>query len=160
MALASPNIDYVAELVQIRERYVSATLRQRLSMVRHRLADNHVGANRLVTSVSAVEALARSLLQHLAADSQADLAAAYPRYKEWSAKSLVREYLSRKGISDLPLYFAEDNWKLFGYAVEYRNVLVHECTGLGQDKFPSLIEACEVVLDHLVKLANIREHRA
>ena len=160
MARSVPYVDYVADLLQIRDSYVAATPRQRLSIVRQRLADHHFGPNRLVTAVSAVEALARCLMQHVGASSKADLRKAYPRYKDWSAKTLVREYLAGRGISDPAAFLEEDNWKLFGYAVDFRNVLVHECTYLGLDKFPSLIAACEAVLEKLVKVGNVPDRRA
>jgi hypothetical protein len=48
---------------------------------------------------------------------------------------------------------------LFGYAVDYRNLLAHECTYLGLDKFPSLIEACEAVLEKLARLGGLNAKR-
>jgi len=63
MVWAARDIDYVAELLSVRSTYVGMSTRQRLSVIRQRLADHHFGANRLVTSVSAVEALARSLAE-------------------------------------------------------------------------------------------------
>jgi hypothetical protein len=160
MARAASNIDYLAELSQIRDAYVSATPRQRLSIARQRLQDHHFGPNRLVTSVSAVEALARCLVQHVNARSKEDLHKSYSRYRNWTATPLVREYLVKRGITDPTAFLEEDNWRLFGYAVQFRNLLVHECTYLGLDKFPSLIAACEVVLEKLVKLGNVRERRS
>ena len=155
MAHLAANVDYVADLATIRESYISATPQQRLHIIRQRLEDHHFGPNRLVTAVSAVEALARCLLQHVGARSKADLRANYPRYKKWVATSLVREYLAKRGVTDPSAFLEQDNWKLLGYAVEFRNVLVHECTYLGLDKFPSLIEACEVVLAKLVALGRV-----
>jgi hypothetical protein len=99
-------------------------------------------------------------MQHVGATSKDDLRDAYPRYKNWTAKTLVREYLAKRGVTDPSAFLEEDNWSLFGYAVEFRNLLVHECTYLGLDKFPSLIAACEVVLEKLVKLGNVRDRRA
>jgi hypothetical protein len=160
MARLAFGVDYAADLQTIRDNYIAATPRQRLSIIRQRLADHHFGPNRLVTAVSAVEALARCLLQHVGARSKADLTSAYPKYKRWVATSLVREYLARRGISDPVAYLEEDNWKLLGYAVEFRNLLVHECTYLGLDKFPSLIEACEAVLNKLAKLGRVPERKA
>ena len=160
MARTAKNVDYVADLLKIRELYIAATPRQRLSIVRQRLEDHHFGPNRLVTAVSAVEGLARCLLQHLGAKSKDDLRKVYPKYKDWTAKSLVREYLAKCGISDPAAFLEEDNWKLFGYAVDFRNVLVHECTYLGLDKFPSLIGACEAVLEKLVILGKVPDRRA
>lgn len=40
-------------------------------------------------------------------------------------------------------------------AVDYRNLLAHECTYLGLDKFPSLIDGCEEILEKLVELAGL-----
>lgn len=159
MARAVPDIDYVAQLLSIRENYVSATPRQRLSVIRQRLEDHHFGPNRLVTAVSAVEALARSLAMNHKAKSKQERKKLYSKYKDRSPKSLVAEYLTAHGIEDLHAFFGEDTWRLFGYAVDYRNLLAHECTYLGLDKFPSLIEACSDVLNSLAKLGRIRETR-
>lgn len=160
MARAVPGIDYVAQLLSIRENYVSATPRQRLSIIRQRLEDHHFGPNRLVTAVSAVEALARSLAMNHKAKSKEELKKLYSKYKDRSPKSLVAEYLTARGIADIHGFFGEDTWRLFGYAVDYRNLLAHECTYLGLDKFSSLIEACSDVLNSLARLGRIREKRA
>ena len=159
MVRAAKGIDYVAELLSVRNTYVGMNSSQRLSIIRQRLVDHHFGANRLVTSVSAVEALARSLAMNRQAISKAALRALYPKYKKRAPKSLVSEYLAAHGITDPANYFGEDTWRLFGYAIDYRNMLVHECTYLGLDKFPSLIEACEEVLNALAKLGQVRERR-
>jgi hypothetical protein len=156
---AVPGIDYVAELATIRANYVTATPRQRLAVIRQRLDDTHFGPNRLVTAVSAVEALARSLSMHAKAKSKAELSMLYPKYRDRSPKALVREYLELNGVGDPKAFFAEDTWLLFGYAVEYRNLLAHECTYLGLAKFPSLIDACSEVLARLAKLGRVREPR-
>jgi hypothetical protein len=83
----------------------------------------------------------------------------YRRYRDRAPKSLIEEYLRAKGKNDPKNFFGEDNWKLFGYAVDYRNLLAHECTYLGLDKFPSLIEACEAVLEKLVQLGGLNAKR-
>jgi hypothetical protein len=156
MARAAHGIDYVAELLSIRDAYVTATPRQRFSIIRQRLEDHHFGPNRLVTSVSAIEALARSLALNHRAGTKSRIKKLYPRYRDRAPKTLVAEYLKSRGVDDANSFFGEDNWKLFGYAVEYRNLLVHECTYLGFDKFPSLIEACEAVLGKLAQLGGLR----
>jgi hypothetical protein len=159
MARLASDIDYVAELAKIRESYVTATPRQRLSIIRQRLEDHHFGPNRLITAVSAAEALARSLAMHHRARTRAELKKLYAKYRDRSPKTLVQEYLTDKGVSDADAFFEEDNWRLFSYAVEYRNLLAHECTYLGLDKFPSLIEACEAIVTRLAKLGGVRERR-
>ncbi len=157
MVFAATGIDYEADLAIIRSKYISATPRQRLSIIRQRLEDHHFGPNRLVTAVSAVEGLARSLAMHAAARSKSEFAILYPKYSHRKPEGLIREYLQFKGITDPDIYFAEDTWRLFGYAVKYRNLLAHECTYLGLEKFPSLIKACEEVLSALVKLGRVPE---
>ena len=157
MTYAAPDIDYVAELLSIRDAYVCATPRQRLSIIRQRLEDHHFGPNRLVTAVSAVEALARSLAMNHKAKSKKDIKKLYPKFKDRSPKTLVLEYLKVRGIDDPTTFFGEDTWRLFGYAVEYRNLLAHECTYLGLDKFPTLIKACNEILNSLAKLRRVRE---
>ena len=155
MARAANGVDYVAELLKIRDMYATATPRQRLSIIRQRLEDHHFGANRVVTSVSAVEALARCLVLHRHAKSKADKRKFYAQFQGRKPKSLVEEYLKSRGVDDPTAFFGEDNWRLFRYAVDYRNLLTHECTYLGPDKFPSLIEACEAVLEKLAKFGGL-----
>jgi hypothetical protein len=157
MTLAAVGIDYEAELLAIRKNYICATPRQRLSIIRQRLEDNHFGPNRLVTAVSAVEALARTLAMNQKAQTKAELDNIYPKYKNRAPKSLVKEYLLTRGISEPEAYFGEDTWSLFGYAIDFRNLLAHECTYLGLDKLPSLIEACNEVFESLVKLGRVYE---
>jgi len=159
MARAAHGIDYVAELAKIRQAYASAMPSQRLAVIRLRLEDHHFGPNRLVTSVSAVEGLARSLALRAKAKTKANMLKLYPRYRDRPPKSLIEEYLRSKGITDLDGFFGDDTWKLFGYAVNYRNLIAHECSYLGLDKFPSLIEACEHVLEKLVQTAGLRGKR-
>jgi hypothetical protein len=157
MTRAVNGVDYEAELLSIRENYVCATPRQRLSVIRQRLEDHHFGPNRLVTAVSAVEALARALAMNHRCKSKTELNKLYPQYRNRPPKPLVKEYLLAKGIADPDTYFGEDTWRLFGYAIDYRNLLAHECTYLGLDKFPSLIDACNEILESLAKLGRVRE---
>jgi hypothetical protein len=157
MTRAAFGVDYEADLISIREKYVCATPRQRLSVIRQRLEDHHFGPNRLITVMSAVEALARALAMNHICKSKAELNKLYPKYRNRAPKSLVKEYLLSKGITDPDTYFGEDTWRLFSYAIEYRNLLAHECTYLGLDKFPSLIDACNEILNSLAKLGRVRE---
>jgi hypothetical protein len=149
------ELDYIAELEQIRSTYICSLPRQRLHVISQRLENPTHGPNLLVTYVSAVEALARSLAMNGKARTKAELKALYGKYRDREAKSLVTEYLSSQGKTNPADVFGSDTWRKFGYAVSYRNMLVHECTYLGQDKYPHLIEACKVVLDNLAGLAGL-----
>ena len=54
-------------------------------------------------------------------------------------------------------YFPEDTWALYGYAVKFRNLVMHECTYLGDDKTKSLIQAAREVLEALREIAGLHE---
>ena len=155
MVQARSDIDYVEELLQLRDVYVNVHPQARLGVIRKRLAANEIGPAKLITVVSAVEALARSLMLHRACSRDESPASVYPRFKPKEADQLVEQFLATANIQDPARHFAEDTWQLFRYAVNYRNLLVHECTYLGQDKYPSLIAACDEVLDSLVHLGGL-----
>jgi hypothetical protein len=91
------------------------------------------------------------------ARSKSEIEILYPKYSHRKPEGLIQEYLQFKGINDPDTFFMEDTWRLFGYAVKYRNLIAHECTYLGLEKFPSLIKACDEVLSALVKLGRIPE---
>lgn len=147
--------DYLAELEKIRAAYVSSLPRQRLHVISQRLDNPTHGPNLLVTFVSAVEALSRSLAMHAKGRTKAQLKQLYGKYRDREVKSLIAEYLTSRGHDSPGDFFGADTWRKFGYAVSYRNMLVHECTYLGQDKYPHLRQACQVVLDRLTGLAGI-----
>jgi hypothetical protein len=157
MTRKAHGVDYEAELATIRKTYICATPRQRLQIIRQRLGDHHFGPNRLVTAVSAVEALARTLAMHACYKTKVEISTSYSKYRNRKPEGLIREYLESREIADPKAFFAEDTWQLFGYAVQYRNLLAHECTYLGMDKFPSLIDACEEILSALAKLGRVRD---
>ena len=146
--------DYIAELERIRAAYVSSPPRQRLHVISQRLDNPMHEPNLLVTYVSAVEALSRSLAMHAKGHTKAQLKQLYGRYRDREVKSLIAEYLVSRGHDSPGDFFGSDTWRKFGYAVSYRNMLVHECTYLGQDKYPHLSQACQVVLAKLVGLAG------
>ena len=116
-----------------------------------------IGATKLVTIVSGVEALARSLLVHHRNLSEVEIMQLYEEYKFKKPESLVAEYLKTHGNNDCSTYYQKDTWTLFQQAVNFRNLIVHECTYLGQDKYPSLIVSCEEVLSSLIKLGMLRD---
>ena len=157
------SAEYDAHLAELRRLYVEATPRQRYGMGRNLINNPKHGPNVLVACVSAVEGLARSLAMHQdalarvsAADVKSELSAIYPRYKHKGAEELIEQYLAIAGLPSPRQYFGEDTWEQLHYAVEYRNVLAHECTYLGQDRSPALIEACQRVLHRLAEAGGLK----
>jgi hypothetical protein len=138
-----------SHLADLRCLYVEATPRQRLSVAKQRIQNPEHDPNRLIAYVSAVEGFARTLCMHLHAKSKAELSAIYPEYRWRGAEELIVEYLAAKGFGAPATHFEEGVWDLFCYAVQYRNLLAHECTYLGLDRSPGLIDACRTVLRKL-----------
>jgi hypothetical protein len=127
----------------------------RLNVALQRIGNSEHEPNLLVTRVSAVEALARSLLVHHHAKGDTELMHIYERYRSKGPQALVEEYFRAKCASSPADVLGNDTWELFDHAVYYRNLLVHECTYLGQDKTPVLIEACRSVLLKLAVSAGL-----
>ncbi|NLR74896.1 hypothetical protein [Leeia aquatica] len=159
MEIMNPEIDYAAECDSLRAAYVRAHPQQRLKVIMQRIAQQEIGATRLVTMVSAVEALARSLVVNSVAaktNQKLDIEGAYKKFRNGKPEDMVRMVLEHYDKGDPGLFFQGDTWDLFRLAVDFRNLIVHECTFLGQDKYPALIWACEEVLNALKEVAGLK----
>ena len=156
------NTEYDVELANLRKVYVEAMPRQRYSIGRQRIQNLEHGPNVLVACVSAVEGLARSLAMHSEAlranpsDLKSKLSLIYPNYRHKAAEELIEQYLISAGMPKPAELFGPDTWEQFHYAVQFRNVLAHECTYLGQHLSPVLIEACQRVLHKLAEAAGLK----
>ena len=155
MAKINPLIDFVTEEAELRRVYISAPAQSRLNIISKRLNQSEIGSVKLVTSVSAIEALARSLVVNLRTTPQDEISNIYKKYRNKKPEELVEEFLEHHGHSDCSVFFKNDTWNLFKNAVNFRNLIVHECTYLGQDKYPKLILACDEVLDSLIKISKL-----
>jgi len=156
MAKKNPQVDYVSELDRIRSIYLHSTPKQRYQIIEDRIEDDQFnGPNKLVTMVSAVEAFLRCLLIHASTHNDADRSTKYLEYRHASVKKMLPLVFNTFSISDPRGYLGEDTLELLEHAVDYRNMLVHDCTYLGGDKFPAMIEACEEVLEVLATLAKV-----
>jgi hypothetical protein len=145
----------IKQLQEVRDSYVSAYPHQRYGIAIQRINYPEAEPNVLVTHVSSVEGLARSLVMHKRSASRSDLPRLYPRFKTREAASLVKEYVELVG-KEPGDYFGQDVWAGFKLAVSWRNLIVHECTYLGTSDFSPLVHCCNEVLEGLVKLSGIR----
>ena len=141
--------DYADLLARLRHDYIEATPKQRLHVARQRIRYPGHRPNRLVTYVAAVEAFARSLAMHAHASTTEELSALYTEYHRKGAEELITEYLTGVKVGDPSAYFGDETWRLFGFAVKFRNLLVHECTYVGDPYSTPLIDACEQVIRKL-----------
>ena len=142
---------------ELQRAYAIATPAARLRVIKQRLASAHgeTGSTRLVTVISAVEALARSLVVHSAGRPASTAEMRHRQFRNTGPVELVEEVLRLRGASRGVQHFDRDDWEFFEVATRYRDLIVHECTFIGQDRYPWLIEASEAVLKGLVELAGL-----
>lgn len=142
---------------ELQRAYAMATPAARLRVIKQRLASAHgeMGSTRLVTIVSAVEALARSLVVHAAGRPASTAEMRHKQFRHTGPVELVEEVLRLRGATAARQHFERDTWDLFEVATRYRDLIVHECTFVGQDRHPYLIAAAEAVLRGLIELAGL-----
>ncbi|MEJ5992117.1 hypothetical protein WG902_19100 [Ramlibacter sp. PS3R-8] len=145
------------ELEQLRLTYATSRPAARLGVIRQRLAraQAEFGPTRLVTVVSAVEALARSLVVHAPGRPASSSHFRYEQVCMQAPLDLVEGALRLYGADPAVDLFGQETWQLFELAHRYRNLVVHECTYPDQDKYPALVAACERVLQGLVTAGGL-----
>ena len=145
------------ELEQLRRSYAAAKPSARLATIRQRLAraEGDTGPTRLVATVSAVEALARSLIVHAPGRPPATAHFRYQQVRNKQPLDLVEEALRLHG-GKLPAdQVGAQAWALFELAIQVRNLVVHECTVLAHDKYPAMADAAGRVLEAMVEVAGL-----
>lgn len=142
---------------ELQRAYAMATPAARLRVIKQRLASAHgeLGSTRLVTVVSAVEALARSLVVHSAGRPASTAEMRHRQFRATGPVELVEEVLRLRGAGRPLEHFGRDTWELFEVAARYRDLIVHECTYVGPDRHPYLVAAAESVLRGLIEVAGL-----
>ena len=142
---------------ELQRAYATATPAARLRVIKQRLASAHgeMGSTRLVTVVSAVEALARSLVVHSAGRPASTAEMRHRQFRNTGPVELVEEVLRLRGAPRGEGHFGRETWELFEVAARYRDLIVHECTYIGPDRHPYLIAATDTVLRSLIELAGL-----
>jgi hypothetical protein len=138
--------------------YAMATPAARLRAIKQRLASVHaeMAPTRLVTMVGAVEALARSLVVHASGRPPHTAEMRHRQFRDTGPADLVQEVLRLRGAGPAGQHFAEAAWTGFEAAVRYRDLIVHECTFVGQDRLDHLIADADTVLRGLIELAGLQ----
>ena len=151
------NADLLEHPEQLQRAYAMATPAARLRAIKQRLAaaHNEMGSTRLVTVVAAVEALARSLVVHAPGRPASTAEMRHRQFRATGPVELVEEVLALRGAGAAEASLGDETWEFFRVAVRYRDLIVHECTVVGQDRHPTLIAATEAVLRGLVDLAGL-----
>ena len=146
-----------AHATELQRAYAMATPAARLRAIKQRLASTHaeMGSTRLVTVVSAVEALARSLVVHAPGRPASTAEMRHRQFRATGPVELVEEVLRLRGEPGGARKFGAEAWEGLEAATQYRDLIVHECTYVGQDRHPHLIAAAMAVLRGLVELAGL-----
>ena len=142
---------------ELQRAYAMATPAARLRVIKQRLASVHaeMGSTRLVTLVSAVEALARSLVVHSSGRPSSTAEMRHRQFRDTGPLELVEEVLRLRAAPPALQHFGAEAWELFEAATRYRDLIVHECTYLGQDRHPHLIAGADTILRGLIELAGL-----
>jgi hypothetical protein len=145
------------ELEQLRSTYATSRPAARLGVIRQRLAraEADIGPTRLVTTVAAVEALARSLVVHAPGRPASSAHFRYRQVRTKAPLELVEEALRLYEAGSPVDRYGEETWQLFELADNYRNLVVHECTYPAPDKSPALVAAARRVLEGLVEAGGL-----
>jgi hypothetical protein len=150
------GVDYEGDLAAVRAGYITLSPAQRMKIIGDRIADDRYnGPNKLVTMVSAVEGFSRGLVVQHSVSTRERMHRRYGKFRFCGPDFLVEKSLKLYGQSAASGYFGQDTWTLFLLAVEFRNLVVHDATYLGGDKFPELIPACTEVLFALATLSGV-----
>jgi hypothetical protein len=147
-------MNYEQHLKQLRKLYYESFPRQRVHIAKQRIRNPAHGPNLIVTYVSAIEGVLRSLVVWKETTSDRPKPETYERYKNYGVNKRYKRYLAQCNIETEKI-IAPEKYRLVGYAVEYRNLLAHECTYLGQATYSDLIEACNEFLSSLCGHAGI-----
>jgi hypothetical protein len=148
------KVNHDEKLEQLRRDYYEAYPHQRWHIAKQRIENPDHGPNLLVAYVSAIEGMLRSLVIWGETPTGRPSEETYKKFKHWTVDLLFSKYLIQKGAEASDIV-PDETYQIVNYAVDYRNLLAHECTYLGQDTYPELIEACETFLQSLLKNAEI-----
>jgi hypothetical protein len=145
--------DYAQHIKELREWYITASKEQRVGVARDRMEDPCCRPNILITSVSAIEGAARAIVLEQQSAKGKSVQSTYKKVKWEDPVALIEKWICQEIQKTPEELFSKDCWEEFKWAVEYRNLLIHECTFLSQSYSIPLIKACENVWN---RLKNIR----
>lgn len=140
---------------KLRENYINFTPEQRISVISQRLENTDSRPNFLVTLVSAVEALARSILLDLATSDGKQKNDTYKRIKRKRARYLIESICAHESVnSDTTGVFGKEHFENLKCAEKYRDLLVHEATYLAQGISTELIDSTQKIYSTLELIAK------
>ena len=134
----------------LRDVYIKSDPIKRLGVIKQRIKNPDGRPNMLVVYVSAVEAMARSIVLDLATHEGFSRVDAYQNVQFIRAKDLLEKICGHQKVGrTTDEIFGSEHFQNFLCAEKYRNLLVHECTYLKQEVTTELIESTQKILDRL-----------
>jgi len=130
-SMANDDAYFKAHLARLRDSYTRFAPAQRFRIARERMNRLDAPANELIAVVSAAEGIARSLVVTERMRGGQKFDAVYKAVKLHPGTSLVKAIATTRGTTPEALV-GRETWRLFGWACEYRNLLIHEATMLNQ----------------------------
>jgi len=148
MTKAEAEAYYGEHLERVRRTYVNSRPWQRAGIARQRMAVPTCTPNLLITSVSATEGLARSVLLRLMTPEGKSPEVVYEKIRWWNPLRIIRKIASLTSTSPGEL-LGQADWIQLEWAIKYRHLLVHEGTFLNQVDGHRLIAATQRVFSKL-----------
>ena len=144
--------DYQTHIDGLRAVYAAARPWQRAEIARQRMADPMLDTNQLITCVSAVEALARSLAVEARVKGGEKPEDAYTALRFKNAEELLEQVVAPAHETTMGALVEHDNWTEFKWAVQYRNLLIHEGASLREGYTNRLLSATRSVFSAIDKI--------
>jgi hypothetical protein len=145
--------DYGKHLKGLRAAYVQATPRQRAKVALDRMKHPDAGPNLLIAIVSAVEALARALALDIEIAKGIGPRPAYGNLRNRGPIDLLSGVVAPARSTTMPGLVGAECWEEFKWAVQYRNLLIHEGTFLRAGYCNRLLDATRKVFGALEKMS-------
>lgn len=143
-------------VAELRNMYVRGNLRQRYNVAAEGIRNPGHGPNQVVTSVAALEGLARAIaVKHLVAQGST-LDGAYQKLRWAKPIELLEKHVLPSLDTTPEQAFDSGKWELLPKAVEFRNLLVHEATYLHGGTCTALIEATCHVFERIAELSGAK----
>lgn len=136
--------DFAKHLKELKFMYSGVLPSLRTKAIKDRLNNPNCGPNKLILEVSATEGIARTILIKLLVAKGLKPKNAFKKTSALKIKEVFKniyELKEKKARS----FFNSKNWKVFVWAIEYRNFLIHHCAYVGGAISNPLIEATTAV---------------
>ena len=154
---------YQAHTKEMRKTLTAFAARSRLGQIEHRLKNVGELPFALINNVSVIEALLRTVVMDREAAKHGMPASErfdklYPVYKREGFADLLDKFLAHRSIPRSELV-SDDDYELIKLAIEYRNLIIHECTLLNPPTFYDLVDVTSAFISTVFSRVNPEYNR-